>query len=224
MSKPWKVITPIAIGAAAAFTLMLFPYTDNTAANTEPYSIEEEWEERPKWITDNDEGYIVEVYRKATDKVNVARVTSMILRSRYGTDSVNTDTNFITLQDYPYEGFTTLGLKSKIDGKVVNVKVSVSEDGVYTFADDYYDAENLLNTAKEIQEYSNYIPVHRTMYENDLAVTPLKNPPHGLYTVGIEGNNYFGYIEGINSELDGKYKENITYSLAIDTNKFTEIN
>lgn len=225
MSKSWQVIVPIVIGTAFALTVMVFPDNENVKDNSNvQYSSEEEWEERPAWITDNGESYIVEVYRQATDNTNVARITSKILKSRYGVDDVSTDTNFIVLRDTPFEGFTTLGLKSKVKGKLVNVKAAVNEDGVYTFADDYYDSQNLLNTAKEVQKYSNNLPVHRVMYETNLDENPLKNPPHYLYTIGVEGNNYFGYIEGKNSDLDGEYKENITYRLAIDTDRFKEIN
>ena len=137
--KELLIIIPIIMAVTAAFALMLMSGQRNSQTQTasENYTLPDEWEERPSWITDNDESYLAEVYGKATDKTNVARMTSKILKSRYGIENVETDTNYLVQENTPFDGYTSLGLTSKIDGKTVNVQVAVGDDCVYTFADDY---------------------------------------------------------------------------------------
>lgn len=137
--KELLIIIPIVATVAIAFILMLMSGKNamRTQEQAENYTLPDEWEERPSWITDNDESYLAEVYGKATDKTNVARVTSKVLKSKYGTENVETDTNCLVQENTPFDGYTSLGLTSKIDGKTVNVQVAVGDDCVYTFADDY---------------------------------------------------------------------------------------
>jgi len=225
--KELLIIIPIIAAVAIAFILMLMSGKNamRTQEQAENYTLPDEWEERPSWITDNDESYLAEVYGKATDKTNVARVTSKVLKSKYGTENVETDTNCLVQENTPFDGYTSLGLTSKIDGKTVNVHVTVGDDCVYTFADDYEDAKNLLNLAKKVQEYSNNIPATRMLFEEDISSEGFKftGTPYGLYNIEPTGNNYFGYIEGHVKSMNGEYAENVPYHITIDISKLEDI-
>lgn len=225
--KELLIIIPIIATVAIAFILMLMSGKNamRTQEQAENYTLPDEWEERPSWITDNDESYLAEVYGKATDKTNVARMTSKILKSRYGIENVETDTNYLVQENTPFDGYTSLGLTSKIDGKTVNVQVAVGDDCVYTFADDYEDAKNLLALAKETQEYSNNIPATRMLFEEDISSVGFEftGTPYGLYNIEPMGNNYFGYTEGHAKSMNGEYAENVLYHITIDISKLEAI-
>ena len=225
--KELLIIIPIVATVAIAFILMLMSGKNamRTQEQAENYTLPDEWEERPSWITDNDESYLAEVYGKATDKTNVARVTSKVLKSKYGTENVETDTNCLVQENTPFDGYTSLGLTSKIDGKTVNVHVTVGDDCVYTFADDCEDAKNLLALAKEVQEYSNNIPATQMLYEEDISAEgfTFRSTPYGLYEIEPMGNNYFGYIEGAEKDMEGEYAENVPYHIIINISKLEAI-